>query len=241
MKTAIPSRPDGPREARAFTLIEIMIAMAILGVIITAIYSSWTAILRASDAGRRAAAEVQRTRIAARTVSDALAAAVQFEGNNYYYTFDADTSDPAATMLSFVARLPASFPGSGMYPNQPLRRVTFMVEAGDDGGQLVMTQTPVLEEVTSETPYSIILARGLSEFVVDFWETNLNDWASEWILTNQLPKLVRVQMAYAGPNGGVSSVSANVIALAGGTVRTDDQMPQATAGAAGGGGRGGQG
>src|SRR5438128_1577215 len=54
----------------AFTLIEIMIAITILALVITAIYSSWTAILRASKAGLDAAASVQRARIAVRTLED---------------------------------------------------------------------------------------------------------------------------------------------------------------------------
>src|SRR5437879_5943157 len=52
----------------AFTLLEIMIAIAIFGMVLTAIYSTWLAILRGKKAGETAAAEVQRSRIAIRAL-----------------------------------------------------------------------------------------------------------------------------------------------------------------------------
>ena len=45
---------------RAFTLVEIMIAIAILSVVVAAINSTWILILRASKTGLEAAAQVQR-------------------------------------------------------------------------------------------------------------------------------------------------------------------------------------
>src|SRR5438105_15188657 len=53
---------------RAFTLIEIMIAIAILSFIIAGIYSAWTAIVRAAGVANRVAASVQRARITVRTI-----------------------------------------------------------------------------------------------------------------------------------------------------------------------------
>ena len=43
--------PIPSRGLRAFTLVEILISIGILGLVLVAIYSSWTAILRASKVG----------------------------------------------------------------------------------------------------------------------------------------------------------------------------------------------
>ena len=51
---------------RAFTLVEIMLALAIFGAVMIAIYSSWSSILRGSKVGLEAAAEAQRSRVAVR-------------------------------------------------------------------------------------------------------------------------------------------------------------------------------
>src|SRR4051794_40200498 len=52
-----------PSSISAFTLVEIMIAIGILALIMTAIFSTWTAILRSTKVGLDTAAAVQRARI----------------------------------------------------------------------------------------------------------------------------------------------------------------------------------
>ena len=99
----------------AFTLVEILLAMGIFSMVIIAIYSSWSAIMRGTRVGLTAAAEVQRTRVAIRSMEEALGAAVMYADNPLYYGFYADTSQNFG-YLSFVARLPESFPGSGLFP-----------------------------------------------------------------------------------------------------------------------------
>jgi len=66
------------RSIAAFTLIEILLAMAILGGIVIAIYSSWTAILRGSKVGLDAAREAQRQRISQDCVNYSVSSAILF-------------------------------------------------------------------------------------------------------------------------------------------------------------------
>src|SRR5215831_19268856 len=119
LRLEVQSWPQCPWRAgvRAFTLIEILIAMAIFGLVLLAIYSSWAAILRGSKAGLTAAAEAQRTRIAVRAIREALTCAQLYVENARYYWFMADTGGDFAA-VSMVSRLPASFPGSGLFSNQ---------------------------------------------------------------------------------------------------------------------------
>jgi prepilin-type N-terminal cleavage/methylation domain-containing protein len=202
---SIPVPPVGrrnrPRGLRAFTLIEVMIAMTIFGLVMVAIYSSWAAILRGSKVGLNAAAEAQRTRIATRAIREALTSAQLYVENIRYYSFMADTSADFAA-LSLVSRLPDSFPGSGMFGNQVVRRVSFTVESGPSGQrQLVLRQVPLLEPPeTAQTPYTIILAPNVHQFSMEFWNTNTLEWDPEWPFTNQLPKLVRFALSVGSPN-----------------------------------------
>ena len=79
-----------PASAPAFTLVEIMIAIGIFSMVLAAIYSSWTAILRASKTGLDAAASAQRARITIRVLEDSLGSAQSFAANLPYYYFDAE-------------------------------------------------------------------------------------------------------------------------------------------------------
>ena len=60
------------RKRRGFTLLEIMVALALFGLIAAAIYSSWFAIMRGAKVGLSSAAKVQRSRIAMQTIEEAL-------------------------------------------------------------------------------------------------------------------------------------------------------------------------
>jgi type II secretion system protein J len=186
---------------RGFTIIEIMISMAILGMIVAAVYSSWMAIVRGSQTGLKAAAAVQRSRIAVRTLEDALYCARQFAADFQYYGFIAENGDEAT--LSFVARLPQSFPRSGRFGNFDVRRVTFSLQAGPDSGkELVLRQQPVLMEMDiDEREHPIVLIKNVKSFRMAFRGgagPAATDWLDEWVYTNQLPREVEVLLELGG-------------------------------------------
>lgn len=224
---------------------EILIAMGIFMVIIMAIYASWAAILRSTDAGNRAAAEVQRTRMTVKCVEDAIASTVYFNENSTFYSFEADTTTDFA-YLSLVSRLPSNFPGSGLFPDQPMRRVAFEVVQGANGNnELKMMQASVYQVLSdTESPYTITLATNVSHFGLEFWDDSIQDWAYEWLDTNSVPRMVRVSLGFGGKNGtpygsSAATLQAKTIYLAGTAITKEYQAPDATAGATGrGNGRG---
>ena len=186
-------REQKDRSRVAFTLLEVMLAIAIFSMVMAAIYASWSAILSGTRSGLDAAAEVQRTRVTLRALDDSLGAAVMYADNWRHYWILADTAGEFAG-ISFVARLPQSFPGSGLFPGQPLRRVSFMVE----DGTLKLAQAPILEAAEEVTkPYVINLAPNIAQFEMEFLDMRRREWVPEWISTNQLPYQVKVSIGFA--------------------------------------------
>lgn len=212
----------------AFTLIELMIAIAIFAGVMLAIYSSWTAILRASQVGLSAAAEAQRTRMALRALHEGLSSAELFTANIHHYSFIADTGGDFAA-ISFVARLPASFPGSGLFADQPVRRVTFSVEPGTNSQpQLMLRQSPLLEPIDASTkPYSIVLAPAVKVFQLEFLDTNTFEWIPEWPVTNQLPQMVRVALSFGSSPGAArpQDISVRTIPITSVAIPRELQVP----------------
>lgn len=222
--------------SRAFTLIEVLLAMAILGLIITAIYASWTAILRSAETGNRAAAIAQKQRVARRAIEDALSSVQFFEQNARYYSFFAETSGDFAS-LSFVSRLPVWFPGSGMFPPTAPRRVSFVVDSANNGKhRLLLRQMPILAPTNStEKPYTIELSDSVRLFMVEFWDSKQGDWVTDWEKTNQLPALVRVALAFGDPNSRIqpTDVISSVVSLTAASVSSSIQMPPSPGGGPG--------
>jgi len=223
-------KPTGPTRVGAFTLIEIMMAMAIFALVLTAIYAIWTLILKSSKLGMAAAAQVQRERISVRVIEDALISTRSFAADLQHYGFIAENGDEAT--LSFVARLPKSFPRSGKFGDFDVRRVTFSVESRLGAGrELVLRQNPILMDVdVDEKEHPLVLAKGVNKLRFEFWDVRLNDWVDDWTQTNQLPKLVKVTVQFAEPNqqGSYSQRKEEVtriIALPAITVPANWQMP----------------
>lgn len=172
-----------------------MLALGILMMVLAVIYSSWMAILRSKKAADLAAVQAQRTRISIQALTDALEGVQVFQQNQPYYAFLADTSGHYA-FLSLASRLPDSFPGSGLFGDQALRRVTFQVEQGTNRlPQLVMRQYPILLATNgTEEAYPIVLAPEVTDFLVEFWDSRRGEWLAEWLYTNQLPPVVRFML-----------------------------------------------
>jgi type II secretory pathway component PulJ len=187
-----------------FTLVEIMIALGIFMMVIFAIYSTWSAVLRGSKTGLDAAATAQRSRVAIHAVEDSLTCATMFSANPAFYSFLADTDAGDFSSLTFTSHLPMSFPGAGLFGDQAVRRVSFYVEPDPlYRRRLVMMQTPLLQEA-SEHPegYPLILARGVKEFLLEYWDIRKGEWATDPPPTNQLPAMVRVTLSSTSSTEG---------------------------------------
>lgn len=195
-----------------FTILEIMVAIFIFALVLTAIYSTWFGILKGTKSGTNAAARVQRSRIAMRTVEDAFLSMVMFHENiKHYYFFTEIHSDFSS--VSMVARVPQNFLGSRYYGDQIVRRVNFYVQPGQEGGnELVMTQMPILLNTNAAAiePYSVVLAKDVSLFVVEYYDVQRSEWLEEWVNTNQLPRLVRFTLGQ-GKSKSMSSEPDDVV------------------------------
>jgi type II secretory pathway pseudopilin PulG len=181
--------------AAAFTLLEVCIAITVFSFIMISILGVWKCIVKGKMVAQDAAAAAQRARVGIHTVVQALTCTELDTRNLGFYEFDTDTSSKFAA-LSLAARLPQEFPGSGLYGDNVMRRVTFVVER-DAGGQnnLVMKQSPLLAVLDSQnTPYEITLARDVNVFMLEFWSDQNNEWEVSWDSTNTLPTEMRVTL-----------------------------------------------
>jgi hypothetical protein len=182
----------------AFTLVEIMVAVTLFMLVMGSVFACWKAIMSGSRVGQSVAASAQRSRAAMRAVEDSLNN-LELDASPQtirYYAFIADTSEPQFASLSFAARLPASFLGSDYFGDAVTRRVTFDVEKdADQKLNLVMTQFPLLA-IPSEQfpPKSIVLARDVSAFVLEFWSPKENDWLTDFLVTNEIPPMIRITL-----------------------------------------------
>lgn len=185
------------RAARGFTLIEIMVAIAIFALLVGAVYSTWVVIIKSAQVGQEVAAQAQRQRIAILTIEDSLTCIQSFQASMQYYAFNVTNGDDPT--LSFVARVPAVFPRNGKFDSD-LRRLTFSVEpVSATENDLLLRQNEILMNMDpQEQSTPLVLARYVKAFAVECWDTNAMDWATEWDSTNTIPTLVRITLVLGG-------------------------------------------
>ncbi len=220
-----------PRPLHAFTLLEIMLAIAIFTMVMAAIYSSWLLILRATKVGQEATAQVQRRRMAVWTIEDALNCVQSFQASAQYYTFVVQNGEDP--LLSFTARLPDDFPRNGEFGGLNPRRVTFSVEQGPDSeNDLVLRQNSILMDMSKdEEDHPLVLARHVKKFEVDCWDPTAKDWSDKWDNTNQIPSLIRFSLALGGnknnsfDEAGPTLAVTRVVAIPSATAPAAAQMP----------------
>lgn len=223
-------RHSSNRYLRAFTLLEIMVALSLFTLVLVAIFSTWSAIIKGSEGAKRVAAEAQRRRIAMSTVQEALLGAMMFQQNAKYYGFVAD-SDGNYSSLDFVSRLPSTFLRGTKFGIMTTRRVNFTVQTAPDGKQqLVLRQTPILlDPDKDEMQNPVVLARDVNKFVLEYWDPQKGDFATDWQDTNQLPQLVRITLAIGKVDQFSSEpqdVMYSTVALPARMVRKEWQMGQ---------------
>jgi type II secretion system protein J len=217
-----------------FTLVEILLALGIFSILIAALYSTWILVIRATIVGKKTAAQLQRERIAMRTLEDSLTCIQSHQASIVYYLFDIQNGDQP--LLSFTAYLPDTFPRTsefvGLTPDGApmdyhLRRVTFSLQQ-EQGGEkdLVLRQWPVLmDPPATEINMPLVLAKNVSDFLVECWNTNTAEWDTGWDATNMLPPLVRVTVAFGNKSSGGGQVITREISFPASTMPTAVQTP----------------
>jgi prepilin-type N-terminal cleavage/methylation domain-containing protein len=205
---------------RGFTLIEIMLALGIFTLLMAALYSTWILVVRATLVGKRVSAQRQRERITMRTIEDSLTCIQSHQASIYYYLFDVQNGDQP--LLSFTAYLPDSFPRSGEFLNDNpdgvamdyhLRRLTFSIQSDPGSGErdLVLRQNPILMDMpAAEISTPLVLARNVSDFLIECWDTNADQWATEWDATNVIPPLVRVTLGFNSQAGAKQLITREI-------------------------------
>ena len=230
----MPVTVGRPQPGGGFTLIEILLALGIFTLLVAALYSTWTLVIKATIVGKTTAAQMQRERVAMRSIEDALTCIQSHQASINYYLFEIQNGDQP--YLSFTAYLPEDYPRTGEFSGPTpdgllmdyhLRRLTFFLQNGPNSEKdLVLQQNPILMDLSPEekaTP--LVLAKNVSNFTIECWDTNAMEWDTEWDSTNMIPPLVRVTLAFGDPNSGRGQVITREISFPSGTMPTTVQTP----------------
>lgn len=184
------------KNARGFTLIEVVIAASLLAVGLALVFASIRGAMRATERAEIQAQREERLRAVQgfmRTqVTGALPIAYQFNPE----TGEANFFTLSSTKLEFVATMPGYLSRGGPYLQ------TIELQPGE-GGQRLVFQHQLL---TSEGPMPaerepLVLFDGIAEAGFDArsvdQDSKASPWQPQWTMSAQLPPLVRLRLRFA--------------------------------------------
>lgn len=183
----------------AFTLLEVMLAVTMLGLLVVAVSSTWSAGLRGWKRSNGLAEMYQRQRIVLDALTELSQAAIYVPERARLYAVRAERDPFLGDSISFVTSSDALLP-----PQESLiagmRRVTIGMTR-DDNGQpcLMMLNIPALQEVDKlRRPAGHVLGRDVVGFTVRYRHAQTGIWKDNWTEGDHFPAALEFTLTFAG-------------------------------------------
>ncbi len=180
---------------RGFTLLEMLLAMALTSVLAGSLYASMNTAFRGREAAQRALGPAARVSAALAIIQDDLTAAVVpaglLAGEFLGESSEREGGEPA-DVLYFHARAADQ---SGLVPASPVVRVEYLVAEDEETSEVVLERRTTANLLAPEEPEATAVAvcRGVRAFDVAYFSGT--GWSESWDSTameNALPLAVHV-------------------------------------------------
>lgn len=184
------------KPVRGFTLVELLLAILLLGMLMAAAWGSITTVTKASTRGEALIDRTNRMRVAQefirRQIRNALALPYQVDSS----TGETRTFEGDGDVMRFVAPMPGYLSRGGAYLQ------TLELRSGRGGGQELVFSHELLNGYDPDRPRDaerdpVILIEGIRRGRFEYRgldETGkLGDWEEEWDESGTQPVLVRVR------------------------------------------------
>ena len=189
------------RPESAFTLLEVMLAATILALVITAVYTTWSAGLAGWKRSATVTENLQRERIVMDTLVDLTQSAVFFNSKDSLYEVEGTREAQTGDTISFVTGSDLLLPqmesaAAGM------RRVTIAM-GSDAWGRpfLGIVNAPALVPERAPDPVTHILSANVCGFAVRYRDPRSVSWVDQWEEGNLIPSAIEYTVAF-GVNDG---------------------------------------
>ena len=195
-------RTVGTRRQAAFTLLEVVLAVAMLALVITAVYSTWNGALKAWKRGSEVAETFQRQRIVMDTLAELAKSMTFFSSQSGLYAVIAEHGRSGDDSVSFVTASDVSLPQSESLA-AGMRRVTIsLARSGHDRPYLSLVNEPALEIQDESTPAtSHVLSTDVTGFYVRYRNPRDGSWSDEWTEENMVPSAMEFTVVFGGRPG----------------------------------------
>ena len=212
--TLIPR--DLMKRSSGFTLLEIVIAIAILAVVLSSLYGAYISSVEATERVENARGVEQAARLALLQMADDFKSLYyeevkgDLEASPYrLVSGDMEAGEDARTIVEFASTSHLGFDVT--FPNPSVNRVLYLLEEQPEEGQqhrLVRRERPAAQLSGGVEETSLVLVEGVEELALEYLDAE-GQVASEWDSStsetgDSLPRLVRIRLQIATSKSGDS-------------------------------------
>jgi prepilin-type N-terminal cleavage/methylation domain-containing protein len=186
-----------PSQTRAaFTLLEVMLAVSILAIIMTAVYSTWNAGLMGWKRTVGVSDNFQRQRIVMSALDELTKSLVYAASKNGLYDVRYERDSVTGDVLSFVTASEYLLPASEAVA-AGMRRVNLGLQRDESGRPfLAIANSPALiADAEPELTWHSLCAE-VSGFAVRFRDPRNGGWADTWEESNLIPSAIEYTIAF---------------------------------------------
>jgi prepilin-type N-terminal cleavage/methylation domain-containing protein len=184
---------------RGFTLVEVLLAVTILSLVITAVYSTWSAALMAWRRGSDASEVFQRQRIVMDTLTELAQSVVFYGASPALYAITGTSKPDWGDTVSFVTASDVLLPPSEAI-DAGMRRVTISMEQDDYGRKyLAIVNAPAVSVDETNITAALqahVLSMDVSGFYVRYLDPRTNTWGDKWEEANIIPLAMEFTLVF---------------------------------------------
>ena len=190
---SLPAVPSKARNEDGFTLVEALLAIALLATLGAMVFGSLLTTTQVVDAGRTAASREQTIRRVLRLMAEELAVGVK-EPTYPWVGLNGTQEGLSADTLAFVT-IGDGF-GTQAARTSEMVRVIYMRE----GDRLIRFVRGNLYGLTDESVDQISLATKVKSFNIRYYNGQGKVWLDEWSTTGSLPMALLLELTFQEPD-----------------------------------------
>ena len=192
-----------------FTLVEVVLAVMILGLIIMAVYGIWSVALKGWNRGGEASAVFQRQRVVMEALSELAHSAVYFSSAPDLYAIIGTRTPNLGDSVSFVTAADAFLPPSEAN-DLGMRRVTISLERDEyQRTYLAIVNQPALiaDDKSKRDLQTHVISMDVSAFYVRYLDPRDGTWAEKWEETSLIPAAMEFTVVFGQPGDTLAPVT----------------------------------
>lgn len=183
------------RVRQAFTFLEVMLAVSLLGLVMTAVYATWSAGLNGWKRTVGVSENFQRERVVMGTLADLTQSIIFAPSGDDLYAITGEHNERTGDAISFVTASQSLLPAQEVVA-AGMRRVRLALERDDQGHTFLGIANWAALSTADESPTMHVLSAEICGFAVRYRDPRDGEWKDAWDDVKVVPLAIEYTVGF---------------------------------------------